>query len=90
MLSVVDDVDATLEQEIIQEIQKNASSLTKEDQANLWNTLQDFVHKHRKYADAEWALSEDRLAPIDALAEWLVPDSSTLFSIMKHGRLIKG
>ena len=81
MLSVIDDVDSTLEQEIIQAIQRNTSSLTCEEKATLWNTIQDFVHKHRRYADAEWALSEDRLAPLDVLADWLVPDSSTLLAI---------
>ena len=81
MVSIIDDVDITLQQEILDSIKNNAESLTDQNKAILWNRLKDFVHKHRKYADADWAINEERLSSVDALADWLIPDNEKLLSI---------
>jgi hypothetical protein len=41
----------------------------------IWISLMDFVQKHKKFADAKWALSADLVARIEATANKLSPTS---------------
>ena len=81
MVSILDDVDYSLQQEILDSIKKSSEALNDNNKAILWNELKDFTHKHRKYADADWAIDEERLGSVDELAEWLVPNDENLLSI---------
>lgn len=54
------------------------SALTAEDltraQANaLWEALAGYIRRHREYADAQWAMSEDWLAKLAVVADLLQP-----------------
>ncbi len=42
----------------------------------IWNSLSDFVRKHRRYADADWALDEQLVSKIEVVAEKLSPVSA--------------
>lgn len=81
MLSVIDDVDVTLQREILGAIKENLKSLDDVSKAKLWNKSKDFIHKHRRFSDATWALGEERLADIEELASELIPDDSRLNAI---------
>lgn len=48
-------------------------SLPEADRLGIWNELVEMVSKHRRYADAEWALPEDVLSRIEAAANCLAP-----------------
>lgn len=81
MVSVIDDVDVTLQQEILDKIKDNSKTLDDVSKAKLWNRLKDFIHKHRKFSDATWAFGEERLSTIEEFANELIPDDSRLKAI---------
>lgn len=53
------------------------------DRLRLWNELVDLVTKHRKFADAEWAMKPEQVNKIAALAERLRPNAP----FFRHQRL---
>ena len=81
MISVIDDVDYEIQKEIVLSIKEKAVFLEESDKAVLWNKLQDFILQHRKFADADWALNEERLDSINDLANWLIPNDDEIKSI---------
>ena len=58
-------------------------SMTQSDRLLLWTELVDLVTKHRKYADAKWAMQQEQVDKISAVAERLAPDTPNLL----HRRL---
>lgn len=81
MLSVIDVVDMSLQTEIIDSIKEVSVTLDEPSKAKVWNGIKDFVHKHRKFSDATWALGEDRLLSVEKLATLIVPDAKALSTI---------
>jgi hypothetical protein len=57
--------------------------MTEEERAKLWEALVDLVSKHRKFADAEWAMRPEDVDTIAGIAERLAPASP----IYRHRRL---
>ena len=45
-----------------------------EARTELWHALVDLTAKHRQFSDARWALSDEVLQPLEAIAEHLRPD----------------
>ncbi|MCL5125196.1 MAG: hypothetical protein M1511_11985 [Deltaproteobacteria bacterium] len=58
-------------------------SMPQADRLRLWNELVDLVSKHRKFADAEWAMKPEVVNEIAAVAENLAPDAP----IYRHQRI---
>ncbi len=58
-------------------------ALPQADRLGLWSELVDLVTKHRKFADADWAMQTVQLDKIAALAERLAPDAPAF----RHQRL---
>jgi len=58
-------------------------TLPEADRLHLWNALADLVTRHRKFADADWAMESRQIDRIDAIAERLAPKSPALL----HKRL---
>ncbi|CBE69094.1 MAG: hypothetical protein F9K13_06980 [Candidatus Methylomirabilis oxygeniifera] len=54
------------------------TSLPEADRVPLWEALKDIALKHRKYADAQWAMPAERVAKIEEVARWLAPASFEL------------
>ena len=54
------------------------TSLSEADRVPLWESLNDIVLKHRKYADAQWAMPTERVAKIEEIANRLAPASLEL------------
>ena len=44
----------------------------------LWDNLDNLVRKHRRFADAKWALSEEALLKIEEVANTLAPEAPAL------------
>ncbi|TAJ08746.1 MAG: hypothetical protein EPO61_07495 [Nitrospirae bacterium] len=51
------------------------TSLSDIDRVRLWEALKDIVLKHRRFADAEWAMPAERVAKIEEVANTLAPAS---------------
>src|SRR5262249_54573861 len=50
-------------------------SLPQAARLRLWTTLVNLVSKHRKFADAQWAMTPETVDEIAAIAERLAPDA---------------
>ena len=54
-----------------------------EDQRLLiWDRLRNFIARHRRFRDAKWALNEELLSAIEAVADKLAP--SNPFNLHQH------
>jgi hypothetical protein len=51
------------------------SGLPEDQRVHLWNRLIKFTTKHRRFSDAKWALNDELLSPIEAVAEKLAPSN---------------
>lgn len=58
-------------------------ALPEDDRSRLWNKLVDVVTKHRKFADAKWAMKPEQVNKLAALAEQLQPRTP----FFRHQRL---
>lgn len=54
----------------------DATVLPVDDRALIWNAIRKLLSHHRSFPDAEWALPAERLAPLSATYERLLPDES--------------
>jgi hypothetical protein len=50
-------------------------SMPQANRLRLWNSLVDLVSRHRKFADAEWAMNQEAVDEISGVAERLAPES---------------
>ena len=53
-------------------------ALPQAERLELWESLRDTVCQHRKFAEARWAMPEDRVAKIEIVANALAPESPEL------------
>lgn len=51
------------------------TGLTEIERLPIWSSLTDFVRKHRRFADAKWALDAETVSVIETIANKLVPVS---------------
>ncbi|MBU4201559.1 MAG: hypothetical protein KKB85_00190 [Candidatus Altiarchaeota archaeon] len=58
-------------------------SMSQAERLRLWSELTDLISKHRKFADAEWAMKPEIVNEIAVIAENLAPDAP----IYRHQRL---
>jgi hypothetical protein len=63
--------DAVLEYLTSEKITK----LPETDRLPIWTSLMEFVRKHRRFADAKWALDAELVSRIEVIAEGLTPVS---------------
>ena len=49
--------------------------LPEDKRLHLWNRLREFTSKHRRFSDAKWALNEELLSSIEAVAKKLAPSN---------------
>ncbi|MBY6312450.1 MULTISPECIES: hypothetical protein [Nocardiaceae] len=69
-------VSPDLRTEIMHGLKDSRSDLDDATRQMLWDELNKIVRQHRQYSDAEWALSNDGLAPLlDVIATLEVPDA---------------
>ena len=52
--------------------------LPESERLPLWDNLDNLVRKHRRFADAKWALSEEALLKIEEVANTLAPEAPAL------------
>lgn len=81
LLRVIDDVDIELQNKIVTRISDASINLSLEEKEYLWDKIQDFLVRHRKFSDADWALGEERLKSIDKLASHVLSDSRHAYAV---------
>lgn len=54
------------------------TTLPESSRLPLWETLVDLIAKHRKYADAQWAMPAEIIAKIDVAAAKIAPTTTSL------------
>ena len=55
------------------ELRARAPSFDKNARNALWTALRELLSKHRQFADSDWALPEEMLAPLDAVYDAFLP-----------------
>jgi len=84
LIDRLDDLPPPTREQILAHLASDATaSMSSTDRLALWTKLTDLVSKHRKFADAEWAMEPEQVNKIAVVAERLAPDSPAL----RHRRL---
>ncbi len=52
---------------------QNISEISEEQRLSVWDHLAKFTNKHRRFSDAKWALPEELIVKIDAVAKKFEP-----------------
>lgn len=60
---------------VLRHIESDVVGLSEQEREPLWTALIDIVTKHRRFSDANWAMSPEQLAQIVAVANALEPGS---------------
>lgn len=55
------------------ELSARAHSFDDNDRNAVWGALRQLLHKHRNFADADWALPEEILSPLDSIYAAFAP-----------------
>lgn len=80
----LDDLPVSAHEQLLAHLGSDSVRLLPEaDRLRLWVELVDLVAKHRKFSDAEWAMTPQRVEKIAAAAERLAPAAPAL----RHQRL---
>jgi hypothetical protein len=58
-------------EEGLKEIAK--TDLTEEDRKKIWDTLREFISKHREFPDADWSLQDDRIKNLELIMKSFPP-----------------
>ena len=53
--------------------------LPDEQRQPIWENMTSFIRKHRRFADSEWAFSEDKIKSLEEVAEKLAPRNHEIF-----------
>lgn len=76
LVSRLDDLARPSFDELLNRLQMNAIvGLPEGQRREIWDALVRFASKHRKFADAEWALPSDALEKIEEIAKTLAPNN---------------
>lgn len=84
LIDRVDDLPRPVHEKLLSHLGSEVvTSLPEDKRLPLWTELVDLVTKHRKFADAQWAMKPEQVDRIEAVAEGLAPDAP----IFRHRRL---
>lgn len=84
LINKLDDLPPSVQSEILEYLSSdNVLNLTEKEKVSLWEDLLDLVIKHRKFADANWAMAKERIDKISEISDRLKPSTPELL----HRRL---
>ncbi len=87
LIKALPDLPQEAHQSLVTHLQSSAvTDLPEADRMVVWESLNDLARNHRKFADADWAMSLDVVAEIEAVADLLAPESPRI----KHQYLFGG
>jgi DNA-binding transcriptional ArsR family regulator len=76
LIDRLDDLPPPAHEQILAHLGSEAiASMPQSDRFRLWTELVDLVTKHRKFADANWAMPQEQVDRIAALTERIAPAS---------------
>lgn len=76
LIERLDDLPPTARNQLLAHLRSDSViSMPQADRLRLWNELVDLVTKHRKFADAEWAMEQEVVNEIATVADNLAPDA---------------
>jgi len=79
LIDLLDDVPKKFFDKIITKLsERKLKKLAEEKKYDLWNHLEDFITRHTKYSDSEWALSSNVLNIVKNISDELKPESLLL------------
>lgn len=77
-IEIMRDITAFPEKEMTHAVaclRSTFEALSEADRFPVWAALRDRINDHRRFPDAPWTLSEEKLAPFDALIKGFEPES---------------
>jgi hypothetical protein len=84
LIDRIDELPSPAHDQLLAYLGSDAIASTPEaDRVRLWNELVDMITKHRKFADAQWAMKAEQVDKIAAIAERLAPKAPAF----RHQRL---
>ncbi|MFO1350914.1 MAG: hypothetical protein U1F68_09650 [Gammaproteobacteria bacterium] len=84
LIDRLDDLPPSAHDQLLAHLESDAIvSMPQTDRLRLWPELVDLVTKHRKFADAKWAMKPEQVDKIAAVAERLAPNAP----FFRHQRL---
>jgi hypothetical protein len=84
LIDRLDDLPPQAREQVLAHLRSEAvSSMSEGARLPIWNKLNDLVSKHRRNADANWAIGTEELGEIAAIAERLAPTAA----FYRHQRL---
>lgn len=72
-LTILPGFDENVFNGFIKNLQDNLRAYSKEEKYCLWETLSQFVNKHRKHSNANWAMSRERTEALEKIVKRLKP-----------------
>lgn len=87
LIEHIENLPPSAQQQLLAHLESEVvTTMPEPDRLSVWNKLVDLVTRHRKFADAGWAMNSDLVDNIAALAERLSPDTPAF----RHRRLFSG
>ena len=81
IIDLLEDVPKYMYDKIISKLsQKSIQKLPDESKYYLWDKLEDFVNRHTKYAETDWALPQNIIAEIKSVSGILKPKSLLVYN----------
>ncbi len=76
IINHIDDLPPPAYEKVIEHLSSaSIVGMPQSEKARIWTKLVSFVSKHKKFADAEWAMPAEQVNKIAKIAELLAPDS---------------
>lgn len=75
-------------EQAIMSIRSAAGTASAEERYELWTKLRLFTQRHRGFQNAEWALREEYLVPLEALCEEIAPDDPVRRDLWQFNDLV--
>jgi hypothetical protein len=75
LINRLDDLPLPVFEQLLVHLEsESVMAMSINDRLRLWTELLDLVNKHRKFVDAKWAMKQEQVDRIAAIAEKLIPD----------------
>lgn len=84
LIDHMEDLPPSAQEQLLAHLGSDALvTMPESDRLDLWTELVDLVTKHRKFSQAEWAMTSQQIEKIVAIADRLAPDAP----MFRHQRL---
>lgn len=78
IVDVISHVSFDIQNQIVEAIIENTLDLSLPEKEIVWNRIRELVQEHKRFPNADWALSSDRLEALDDAMAVIIPNSDYL------------